>query len=214
MYGNDIRSTLGLVRQRRAPCVQQSLHSLDSPLAWRCGWLALALAAGWRYCTTTSGAPCAMMILGSCVGWFRHFFCAPVAPTLNYCAFESQGFGDGDARVVCRELGLPGGIAISNFGGGRGRCQLLSLQSAPFVQRVAFSCREGQFSITYRANRTGSSALFCIAGSGRIWMDGVACTGRETNLTVCPFNGELAEVERFFIVRVRLEFGGLRFKEA
>ena len=31
---------------------------------WRYGWLAPALAAGWRYFTMASGAPFAMMTLG------------------------------------------------------------------------------------------------------------------------------------------------------
>jgi hypothetical protein len=42
------------------------------------------------------------------------------------------------------------------------------------------ACRELGYSSGYMTNATGS---------GQIWMDGVNCTGTETSLLDCPFNG-------------------------
>ena len=73
----------------------------------------------------------------------------------------ANGFDDNDARVVCRTLGFSGGEKYSS--------------SMSYYAMWAFD-----------PNREASEPELGVAGSGRIWLNAVDCSGSEASFFDCP----------------------------
>ncbi|KAL5493193.1 hypothetical protein EMCRGX_G014334 [Ephydatia muelleri] len=130
--------------------------------------------------------------------WMNNVTCTGSESSLDRCPFNGWGVNNcwhgEDAGVVCRDLGQPV-VLLRLVGGSTPNSGRVEVQYSGVwgtvcgnywdINDATVVCRQLGYNGTARASTNGEFGQ----GNGTIWMNNVTCTGSESSLDQCSFNG-------------------------